>query len=186
MRIALSLLILGLPIAAHAQVAEVPSAVPTFAKLCLTGGIDPNARPAALLAANWTKDAAATIDVAKLAISKTIDPNYDFSKPKSAEQWSGTIDGRSAKIVLATFPDKRRYLNLCALTTEGIKNALPYGSDLREAFKTFGIKGKSVDLVHYYEFAGKVGSDKHPVRGEIFSRSLATGGSDTMHIYVAY
>lgn len=186
MKIALTLALIALPVVAHAQDAEVPSAVPTFVKTCLAGGVDPSARPAALLSAGWVKDETVQIDVPNLGISKAIDRNFDFSKPENTEQWSGTIDGRNAKVVLATFPGKRRYPNLCALTVDGIKNAMPYGGDLRAAFKAFGISGKSVDLVHYYEFAGKVGTDKHPVRGEIFSRSLASGGDDSMHIYIAY
>ncbi len=175
-----------LPFAAHAQDAEVPSVVSTFAKICLAGGVDPSARLAALSAAGWSKNETTYIDVPSLAISKAIERNYDFSKPVSVDNWSGPIDGREAKIVLATFAAKSRYPNLCALTVDGIKNAMPYGGELRAAFRAFGIGGKSVDLVHYYEFAGKVGPDKHPVRGEIFSRSQASGGEDSMHIYVAY
>jgi hypothetical protein len=186
MRAALVLALMALPFAAHAQNAEVPSVVPTFTKICLAGGVDPAARLAALSAAGWTKNDTTYIDVPSLAISKAIERNYDFSKPLSVDNWSGTIDGREAKIVLATFAAKSRYPNLCALTVDGIKNAMPYGSELRAAFKEFGIGGKSVDLVHYFEFAGKVGTEKHPVRGEIFSRSLASGGEDSMHIYVAY
>ncbi|MBB3694801.1 hypothetical protein [Sphingomonas sp. BK580] len=166
--------------------AELPSAVATFDKLCLVGGLDPAARPAALSAAGWQKAAVTDIDVPKLGISKAIDRNFDFSKPSTTEQWNGTVDGRPASVVLARFDPKRRYLNLCALTVNGVRNAMPYGDDLSSAFEAFGVKGKSVDLAHYYEYAGKVGSDKHPVRGEIFTRSLATGGRDAMHIYVAY
>lgn len=140
----------------------------------------------AVTTAGWQKDDAPTVDVKKLGISRAIELNFDYSKPTSVEQWSGTIDGRAAKIVLAAFPEKRRYPHLCALVADGVTNAMPYGGDLRAAFKTFGISGKSVDLVHYYEFAGKVGADKHPVRGEIYTRSLASGGQNSMHIYVAY
>ena len=96
------------------------------------------------------------------------------------------IDGRPAKVILATFPAKRRYPNLCALVVDGVSNAMPYGDDLKMAFKAFGIDRKSVDLVHYYEFSGKVGTEKHPVRGEIFTRSRASGDAKSMHIYVAY
>jgi hypothetical protein len=186
MKAALAAALLALPVAANAQNAEVPSAVPTFAKICLAGGVDPTARLSALSAAGWVRNDATYIDVPSLAISKAIERNYDFSKPISVDNWSGTIDGREAKIVLATFAAKSRYPNLCAMTVDGIKNAMPYGGELRTAFKEFGIGGKSVDLVHYYEFAGKVGAEKHPVRGEIFSRSVASGGEDSMHIYVAY
>ena len=182
---ALALLTIGT--AATAQpAAELPSAVATFEKVCLAGGLDPAARPASLAAAGWRKAATTSIDVRKLGISKAIDRSYDFSKPELAEQWDGTVDGRSASVLLARFPAKRRYTSLCALTVEGVRNAMPYSDQLKAAFGSFGIKGKSVDLVHYYEYAGKVGADKHPVRGEIFTRSQATGGRDTMHIYVAY
>jgi len=184
---AVALAALTLSAAAAAQpTAELPSAVATFGKLCLAGGLDPAARSTALSSAGWHKTETTNIDVPKLAISKAIDRNYDFSKPEATEQWNGTLDGRPASAVLASFDSKRRYSNLCALTVEGVRNAMPYGEELKTAFEAFGIKGKSVDLVHYYEYAGKVGSDKHPVRGEIFTRSLATGGRDTMHIYVAY
>lgn len=183
--IALMTLCIGTATAAE-PVAELPSAVATFGKVCLAGGLDPAARPAALAAAGWQKAAATSVDVPKLGISKAIDRNYDFRKPEASEQWSGTIDGRPANVILARFDAKRRYPNLCALTVDDVRNAMPYSTELKTAFETFGIKGKSVDLVHYFEFAGKVGADKHPVRGEIFTRSLATGGRDAMHVYVAY
>lgn len=169
-----------------APAAEAPSAVATFNKLCLAGGMDPAARSASLTAAGWQQAPAVNIDVPKLGISKAIDRNYDFSKPEATEQWNGIVDGRPANVVLARFPAKRRYANLCALTVEGVRNAMPYSDDLKSAFASFGIKGKSVDLVHYFEYAGKIGANKHPVRGEIFTRSQVTGGRDTMHIYVAY
>jgi hypothetical protein len=86
----------------------------------------------------------------------------------------------------AAFEGKVRYPNLCAIVLEGAHDAMPYGGPLRDTFKAFGIGGKSVDLIHYYEFAGKVGPDKHPVRGEVFSRSMSGRIKETMHIYVAY
>ena len=176
-----------IPSVARAElVAEYPSAVPSLERVCLSGGADPTARPAALAQAGWAKAASTSVDVAKLNISRAIDKNFDFAKPDAVEQWSGTIDGRKASVVLATYPAKRRYPHLCALVMEGVSNAMPYGDSLKSAFKTFGIGGKSVDLVHYYEFAGKIGADKHPVRGEILTRSLAGLTKDTMHIYVAY
>jgi hypothetical protein len=167
-------------------VAELPSAVSAFRNACLTGGLDVAGRPAALVAAGWTKTESTTVDVSKLGVSRAIDRNYDFSKPLSSEQWSGTVDGRPAMVVLASFPEKRRYPQLCALVVDGINNAMPYSAELKAAFEEIGIKAKSVDLVHYYEFAGKAGVDKQPVRGEIFTRSLASSGKNSMHIYVAY
>jgi hypothetical protein len=174
------------PVSAEPR-AEYPSAVDSFSRICLTPGVDPASRLAAISAlTGWSQDDVVTVDVPKLQISRTIDANYSFGSVSTARQWSGTIDGRPARIVLASFSGKVRYPNLCALVLDGINNAMPYGSTARDAFKTFGIGGKSVDLVHYYEFAGKVGPDKHPVRGEVFSRSLAGQSSQTMHIYVAY
>lgn len=63
---------------------------------------------------------------------------------------------------------------------------MPYADDLKAAFKAVGVGGKSVDLIHYFEFSDKVGPENRRVRGEIFSRSLATGQKNTMHIYVAF
>lgn len=173
---------------AHAEAApEYKSAVGTFQSICLTGGVEPSARPAALAEAEgWREDSAPTIDVEKLEISKTISKNYSFRKPAAVRHWTGIVDGAAARIVLANFDAKQRYPHLCALIMEDVRNAMPYHDELKSAFKEFGIGGKSVDLVHYFEYAGKVGSDKHPVRGEIFSRSLATPGKQIMHIYVAY
>jgi len=109
----LAALILG-PAATAQPAAELPSAVATFGKLCLAGGLNPAARPTALSTAGWLKAATTNIDVPKLAVSKAIDRNYDFSKPETTEQWNGTLDGRPANVALARFGSKRRYLNLCA------------------------------------------------------------------------
>lgn len=173
--------------------AEYPSVVPTFKKVCLVAGVDPADRIKVLEEVEgWTEDPNVTVDVPGLGISRAISVNYSFRKVKEARQWSGMIDGQKARIVLASFDGKVRYPHLCALVMEGAKNAMPYGGELREAFKNYGIKGKSVDLVHYYEFAGKLKpgehpvEKKHPVRGEIFTRSQSGNVKETMHIYVAY
>ena len=118
--------------------------------------MDPAARPAALTAAGWSRSSSTSIDVTKLNISQAIDKTFDFAKPDSVEQWTGTIDGRPASAVIASYPVKRRYPHLCGLVVEGISNAMPYSDELKAAFKEFGIGGKSVNLVHYFEYAGKV------------------------------
>ena len=172
---------------AYAQDIEYPSAATTFQRICLMAGTEPADRLAALNAdSGWHEDQTVTVDIPKMAISKAIDHNYAFSDVDTARQWSGDIDGHKARIVLASFAGKPRYHNLCALILDGPRNAMPYNDELKAAFKTFGIGGKSVDLVHYFEFAGKIGGDKHPVRGEIFSRSLSGSAKQTTHIYVAY
>jgi len=174
--------------AATAQpAAKYPSLVPTFERLCLADGVDPVAQQGRLEgAAEWTADPAVTIDISKMEFSRAIDQNYRFRTVEAARQWSGTIDGAPARLVLATFPAKERYKHLCAIVIDDVENAMPYGDAVRAAFRTFGIGGKSVDLVHYYEFAGRFGADKHPVRGEIFTRSQGGPGPKTAHIYVAY
>ncbi|MEP9357598.1 hypothetical protein [Sphingomonas sp. KR3-1] len=180
-------LAIGSLASAHAQEAEYPSAVASFARVCLVPGLNPADRLAALAGdAAWKEDAAPSVDLAKMSVSRAIDKNYSFAKPQSVRQWSGQIDGKPARFVLATFDAKSRYPNLCALVLEGVRNALPYSDETKTAFKAWGIGGKSVDLVHYFEFAGKVGPDKHPARGEIFTRSLAGQTKETAHLYLAY
>jgi len=190
------LFVMALAAAAPAQAgdgAEYPSAVSTFTNICLIEGIDPADRINAIeQAEGWAEDSRVSVDVPALGISRAITVNYSFRKVEAARQWSGTIDGKSARIVLASFEGRVRYKNLCVLVMEGAKNAMPYGGKLRDAFKSYGIKGKSVDLVHYYEFAGKLKpgkhpvEKKHPVRGEIFTRSQSGFAKETMHIYIAY
>lgn len=170
-----------------AQDLEYPSAVATFQRVCLMPGVAPADRLAAIGSeTGWLEDQSVTLDIPKLGISKAIDRNYSFANVAGARQWSGDIDGHKARFVLATFAGKPRYQNLCALILDGPRNAMPYADGLKAAFKTYGIGGKSVDLVHYYEFAGKIGPEKHPVRGEIFTRSLSGSSKQTTHIYVAY
>ena len=167
--------------------AKYPSLVPTFERLCLADGVDPAAQQARLEgAAGWSADPAVTVDVPKLEISRAIERNYRFRTVEAARQWSGTIDGAPARLVLATFPARERYKHLCAVVIDDVENAMPYGNAVRAAFRTFGIGGKSVDLVHYYEFAGRFGADRDPVRGEIFTRSQGGPGPKTAHLYVAY
>ena len=174
-------------LAEQAEGREYPTAVATFNRMCLMPGVNPADRLAALQAdKGWSEDAKVTVDIPQMSISKAIDKNYSFREVSSARQWSGDVDGQQARIVLATFNEKSRYPNLCALVLDGPRNAMSYGHELGASFKAFGIGGKSVDLVHYFEFAGKVGPDKHPVRGEVFSRSLSGQSKQTTHIYVAY
>jgi hypothetical protein len=174
----------------HAETPEnvpYPSAVATFEKVCLMSGVDPKDRVTAIEAdGSWKEDEYVTVDVPQMAISKALDKNYSFSAPGTIRQWTGTIDGKKARLVTAAFDGKVRYPNLCAIVFEGTHDAMAYGRSLRDAFKAFGIGGKSVDLIHYYEFAGRIGDDRHPVRGEVFSRSMSGQIKETMHIYVAY
>lgn len=184
---AATLLPLSIFAAESSASSDYQSAVMAFQKICLVSGIDPKDRLVAIEAdGRWKEETIVTVDIPKMGISKTISQNYSFAAPTSVRQWNGAIDDKKFRLVTATFGGKSRYPNLCAIVFEGADNAMPYGSSLRGAFKAFGIGGKSVDLVHYYEFAGKLGPDKNPVRGEIFSRSLSGQDQKTTHIYVAY
>ena len=163
------------------------SLVSTFEQKCLMSGTNHADRIAALESdPNWKSNISLTIPVPKLEISRAIDRNYSFQRPSNIREWSGSVDNHAATFLLASFEGKVRYQNICALILEGPEQAMPFSDQLETAFKRFGIKGKSVDLVHYFEFAGKVGGEKHPVRGEIFTRSFAGTAKKTTHIYVAY
>jgi len=187
MRTLLALALL-LPTAATAAEAppEYPSAVQTFLDACVVGELTAPAREAALLAGGWTPVSVPTVDVPKFAISKAIDRNFDYSKPVSVRQWTKTVDGAPVQAVLATFPAGRRYPTLCALTFPNVKAAWPYDDAFEAGVKPLGLKGKSTDLPHYYEYSGKVGPDKRPARAEIFSRSQASGEKNSMHLYIAF
>lgn len=173
--------------------AEFPTLVEEFGARCLMPGVEAADRLAAIEADTaWTELESVTLDVEAMEISRALSRNYRFKDPVSVRQWTGEIDGKTAHLLLAKFEEKQRYDDLCAIVVNGVQNAMPYGRDLRGKFEEFGIKGKSVDLVHYYEFAGKLKpgthpvAEKHAVRGEIFSRSQAGGAGNTTHIYIAY
>jgi hypothetical protein len=187
MRIPLLLAFL-LPAAASAAEAppEYPSAVQAFLDACVAGELSVPARAAALQAGGWTEVAAPTVDVAKFGISKAIERNFDYSKPVGVRQWTKPVDGAPVQAVLATFPAGRRYSALCALTFPNVKAAWPYDDAFEAGVKALGLKGKSTDLPHYYEYSGKIGPVGKPARAEIFSRSQATGEKNSMHLYIAF
>jgi hypothetical protein len=165
---------------------EYPSAVQAFLDACVTGELTAPAREAAIEASGWTAADPGGVDVPKFGISKAIDRNFDYSKPVGVKVWSKQIDGAPVQAVLATFPAGRRYPTLCALTFPNVKAAWPYRDAFEAGVKPLGLKGKSVDLPHYYEYSGKVGPEKRPARAEIFSRSQATGEKNAMHLYIAF
>ncbi|MEO9636316.1 MAG: hypothetical protein ABJF89_04015 [Parasphingorhabdus sp.] len=172
---------------------ESPNLVPAFAKTCLMPGVAHSDRIAALAAdETWETQESVSYDLIGLQPSRAIGSKPKFKHYTDAAQWDGEIDGRKASFLLLTFREKSRFRHACVLLVEGLRNAMPYGSDLKTAFKAFGAGGKSVDLVHYYEFAGTLKPGKHPVEakqkvhGEIFSRSQAGTMKETTHIYVAY
>ena len=170
-----------------------PNLVPLFADTCLTPGVDHTDRQAKVdQLSGWQKRASVTLDVAGLQPSRAIGGKPRFDKVANATQWSGKVDGLKAEILLLSFEPKSSYRHACVLVVEGLDNAMDHGRILKDAFKAFGIGGKSVDLVHYFEFAGTLKPGKAPVatkqavHGEIFSRSQAGTTEKTTHIYVAY
>ncbi|MEA2998272.1 MAG: hypothetical protein QOK17_105 [Sphingomonadales bacterium] len=183
---ALTLLLATAPVAAAEAPPEYPSAVPTFLDACVTGELSAAAREAAMQAQGWTAVAAPTIDVAKFGLSKAIERNFDYSKPVTVRQWMKLVDGSPVQAVLATFPAGRRYPTLCAVTFPNVKAAWPYDDAFEAGVKPLGLKGKSTDLPHYYEYSGKIGPEKRPARAEIFSRSQASGQKNSMHLYIAF
>ncbi|PZU09556.1 hypothetical protein [Sphingomonas sp.] len=171
---------------AHAALpVEYPSLVAAFSKACLEGPLTVDARDAAIAASGWRTDTASDVDVSGLAKSQAIEVNFDYSKPESVKQWSQTIDGARVRLVLATFPPKRRYPVICAVVVPGVRGAMPYFDEFRTAVRATGLKPKSTDMPHYLEFSGKV-DGTHPVRAEIFSRSRSVPDKDGMHLYVAF
>jgi hypothetical protein len=178
-------LLLASPALAEVE-AEHPFAVQTFLDTCVSGELSASSRVAAIEAGGWTELASPTLDVPKFGISKAIDRNYDFSKPVSTRQWAKEINGVQVQALLATFPEKRRHQTLCAIVLPNEKGAWPYDDAFEAGVKAIGLKGKSTDLPHYFEYSGKLGADKRPVRAEIFSRTQASAEKNSMHLYIAF
>ena len=173
------------PAAAEVK-AEYPSVVAEFLKTCVVGELSAAAREAEFASdAAWASESP-DVDVSKFGISRAIERNFDYSKPESVKQWSRVIDGVKVRAVLATFPAKRRYPALCAFVVPDVKVGWPYNDAFELGVKTIGLKGKSTDLPHYFEYSGKVGSEKRPVRAEIFGRTQAVADKGAMHLYVAF
>jgi len=175
------------PVAASAQMqAEYPGVVPEFLKACVTGDLTAASREAAFSGdPTWTAETP-DVDVPKLAISDAIDKNFDYSKPDGVKQWSRQIDGVKVRAVLATFPGKRRYPAICAFVVPNVKAGWPYDDAFEAGVKAIGLKGKSTDLPHYFEYSGKVGPQKRPVRAEVAGRTRAVSDKNAMHLYVAF
>ncbi len=176
-----------------AESIAAPNLVPLFSDTCLMPGVDHADRQAKVgQLSGWQKRETVTLDVAGLQPSRAIGGKPRFDKVTNAAQWSGSVDGLKAEILLLSFEPKSSYRHACVLVVEGLDNAMDHGRVLKDSFKAFGIGGKSVDLVHYFEFAGTLKPGKAPVatkqavHGEIFSRSQAGTAEKTTHIYVAY
>jgi hypothetical protein len=165
-------------------VAEYPNVVGEFLKGCTEGELTATAREAALAANGWTK-AEVTIDPKALNISRAIDKNFDFAKPVTVSQWTKTIDGAPTSAIVATYPEKRRYPSLCAIIVPDVKQGWTYHDAMQAGMQSLGIKGKSTDLPHYFEYASKL-ANGHPARAELFARSQALGQQKAMHLYIAF
>lgn len=186
MRLAAVPFLLGLaaPAVAAGVQPEYPGLVPAFLKVCAEGDLTPAAREAAFAAEGWQEEPA-TLNVAKLGETPSIDRNFDWSSPVSVRQWRRDIDGAQVRAVLATFPEKRRYPTICAVAVPGVRYGWPYDDAFKAGVKALGLKGKSTDLPHYFEYSGKIGGTR-PVRAELFGRSSATSAPNTLHLYLAF
>lgn len=163
---------------------EYPSAAPAFLDACVSGELTAAARETAIAAGGWSEETP-TVEVKNFGTSRAIDRNFDYSKPLSVRQWSRTIDGVQMRLVLASFDAKRRYPTLCALVVPNVKYGWVYRDAFEPAIKALGLKGKSTDLPHYFEYSGKVDGNR-PVRAEIFGRTLAVPEKNSMHLYIAF
>jgi len=164
--------------------AEYPSLVGEFLKGCSEGELTAAAREAALASNGWTKGDV-SIDPKSLNISGAIDKNFDFAKPLTISQWSKTIDGKAMTALVATYPEKRRYPAICVMIAPDVQYGWTYSDALKAGMKGLGIKAKSTDLPHYFEYASKL-PDGRPVRAELFGRSQALGRQKAMHLYIAF
>jgi hypothetical protein len=179
----LTLLLMAVP--AHAEpTAEYPSLMGEFMKGCAEGDLTAQSREAALAANGWAK-ADVSIDPKSLNMSRAIDKNFDFAKPVTISQWNKSVDGAAVTALVATFPEKRRYPTLCAMIVPNVQYGWPYADAMKAGMKSLGIKGKSTDLPHYFEFASKLANGR-PARAELFGRSQALGKEKAMHLYIAY
>ncbi|HYE27714.1 MAG TPA: hypothetical protein VEA61_05720 [Allosphingosinicella sp.] len=160
--------------------------VPLFVQACATGTPSAEAIEARMNAASaWQRLTDTDLAVDEFGTVKSMQPIGDFKKPAGYKQWRRTVDGKEVRVVLAAFEGKGRYKNLCALLVPDVKNALPYLDPFRGAMKAVGLKAKSVDLVHYMEFSGKL-ADGRKARGDIFSRTRVLQPGDNMHMYLAF
>jgi hypothetical protein len=176
-----------LPATASAQMQpEYPGVVAQFLETCVAGELSGAAREAAIAADGGWAAETPDLDVPKLGISRAIDRNFDYSKPASVKQWSRMIDGAKVRVVLASFPGKRRYPTICAFVVPNVKAGWPYDDAFEAGVKAIGLKGKSTDLPHYFEYSGKVGPEKRPVRAELFGRTQSVADPNAMHLYIAF
>lgn len=173
--------------AAGAQRApEYPTLVPQFLKACVEGPLNFAGRQAAIAVdSGWTSEAP-TVEVKNFNISAALEKNFDFSKPVEVKQWSRTVDGVPVRLVLASFPDKRRYPALCGMVVGPVRHGWPYDVAFSAGVKAIGLKGKSTDLPHYFEYSGKVDGGTHPVRAELSGRTRVVADKDAMHLYIAF
>ncbi|MBO9696074.1 MAG: hypothetical protein J7499_07730 [Sphingopyxis sp.] len=182
--VALAYSTLALPVSAAEAGPEYPGAVPAFLEACVNGKLTAQAREQALAVGGWAEEPA-TIDPKGFGISRALDKNFDYSKAVSVKQWSRSVDGVVLRAVLATFPEKRRYPTLCAVVVPDVKQGWPYDDAFESAVKALGLKGKSTDLPHYFEYSGKIDGN-HPVRAELFGRTAAVSDKNSMHLYIAF
>jgi hypothetical protein len=170
---------------ALAAIQQETATVELFESACTKGDISFEAREAAISSdPAWKPMDVMDIDVAKFSIVKSNSINFDYRNPIVQKQWSREFEGRTVRVVLARFDPKRRYPSLCAIVVPDVENALPYWDAFREASKAIGLKGKSVDLVHYVEYSGQPTGT--PMRTDMFSRSQVLGGRKDMHMTLGF
>jgi hypothetical protein len=171
------------PFTASAAIVPDTAMVPVFVQACTAGTPSAESIEARMNADSaWTP--VADTDLAVEALGATEGQMTEFRKPTGYKQWRRSVDGKEVRVLLASFGEKARYRTVCALLVPDVKNALPYWDGFKDAMKAAGLKGKSVNLVHFQEFSGKL-ADGRKARGEMFSRSGVLADK-SMHMYLAF
>lgn len=173
---------------AAAQQADDESLVPLFLETCTRGGVNGEAILAGIpTAGNWSELPEPTVEISALAQVPGGAAQADvFRGAESVRQWQRDVNGRRVSVVFATFPETGRYRHVCALIVPDVRNAGPYFSSMREGIESLGLSGRSTDLPHFQEYAGRL-ADRRRARADIFSRSrVVAGARSMMHMYIAF
>jgi hypothetical protein len=173
-----------LPSAAAAQPGEDETLVPLFLETCTRGGVHADSIIAGI-SAEWTEVSTPNVELAGLAQVPGNGAQVDVRQPQSVRQWQRAWKDRQVSLVFATLPEGRTHRYVCAILVPDVRNAGPYLRPMAEGMQGLGLSGRSTDLPHFQEYAGRL-PDRRRARGDIFSRSRAVEARGTMHMYIAF
>jgi hypothetical protein len=180
----LSLLCLGAPAGARAEIPDDTVMVPLFVETCLTGTITLDARRAAIEGSGqWTEIPATDLDMEQLRRVPTQSVAGEFSHPVLVRQWRRLVDGKEVRAVLATY-ERDTYHWACLVIVPDVRNALGALHPFRDAIHALGLSSRSTDLPHYQEHSGRL-ADRRRAHADVFSRSQLRGRGNFMHLSIA-